>query len=184
LNLAIKATVGIAAYAKLVGLCGKKETEEKYRKIAEDFAAEITAFAGKFSHMPLTWDSGEETFSLKYNFAFDKLLGLNLFPQSLFESEVSYYVEKCNAYGTPLDTRATYTKSDWLLWTAMLASEKEDFEKIIEPMWLGYHLTPARVPMNDFYDTVTSLAMGCRHRSVVGGLYLKLLEERFKNIEI
>jgi hypothetical protein len=121
---------------------------------------------------------------MKYNLIWDKLWGLKLFPAEVYEGETRANLENMNPYGLPFDSLHTYTKSDWLLWTAMLASEKEDFEKIIEPMWLGYHLTPARVPMNDFYDTVTSLAMGCRHRSVVGGLYLKLLEERFKNIEI
>ena len=66
----------------------------------------------------------------------------------------------------------------------MLSDSKEGFEEFIAPMWLGYHLTPSRVPMNDFYDTVTSLAMGCRHRTVVGGLYLKLLEEKFKEFDV
>lgn len=177
LNLAIKATVGIAAYAKLVGLCGKKETEEKYRKIAEDFAAEITAFAGKFSHMPLTWDSGEETFSLKYNFAFDKLLGLNLFPQSLFESEVSYYVEKCNAYGTPLDTRATYTKSDWLMWVAALTEDENKRAVLVNALDRYLRETPDRVPFGDWYFTDDGKYRHFRARTVQGGCFILLLRK-------
>ena len=42
------------------------------------------------THLPLTWNSGEDTFGLKYNFAFDKILGLNLFNRELFEKEVDY----------------------------------------------------------------------------------------------
>ena len=60
------------------------------------FAKEITDFAKKFSHMPISWDSDESTFSLKYNFAFDKLLGLNLFPQEIFEKEIDCYLKKIN----------------------------------------------------------------------------------------
>lgn len=91
LNLAIKATVGIACYAELAGAAGKVNLAEQYRKKAEAFAEEITAFAKNFPHIPISWDSDESTFSLKYNFAFDKLLGLNLFPQEVFEKEIDCY---------------------------------------------------------------------------------------------
>ena len=119
---------------------------------------------------------------MKYNLIWDKLWGTNLFPSEVYEGEIKVCLENMNPYGLPFDSLHTYTKSDWLLWTAMLARSREDFEKMIAPMWLGYNLTPARVPMNDFYDTVTSLAMGCRHRSVVGGLFLKLLEKEFEEL--
>ena len=85
-NLAIKAIVGIAAYAELMKICGEEETYAKYRKIAEDYAQEVAAFGKQFKHIPITWDTGDETFSLKYNFAFDKLLGLGLFAQDVFET--------------------------------------------------------------------------------------------------
>jgi hypothetical protein len=35
---------------------------------------------------------------------------------------------------------------------------------------------PSRVPMTDWYDTVTSRQIGFQHRAVQGGLYIKLLE--------
>jgi hypothetical protein len=57
----------------------------------------------------------------------------------------------------PLDSRADYTKSDWLVWTATLCERKEDFEEFIAPMWLAFNLTPGRVPMTDWYYTITSL---------------------------
>ena len=50
-----------------------------------------------------------------------------------------------------------------------------DFEKIIAPLWLCYHKSHSRVPMTDFYDSVTSLQNGFQHRSVQGGLFIKLL---------
>lgn len=66
INLAIKATVGIACYAELSKMVGKDSTAKKFRSVAEKFAAEIIALSEK-GHLPLTWDSGEDTFGLKYN---------------------------------------------------------------------------------------------------------------------
>lgn len=69
----------------------------------------------------------------------------------------------------PLDNRKTYTKSDWLVWTATLAREKEDFEAFIEPLWRAYHYSPSRVLM-------TEIQAGFQHRTVQGGLCMKVLE--------
>jgi len=177
LNLAIKATVGIAAYAKLAGACQKSDVEAKYRGIAESFAAEITAFAAKFSHMPLTWDSDEKTFSLKYNFAFDKILGLGLFEQSLFESEVDYYVQKCAKFGTPLDSRKGYTKSDWLMWAASLTDDEEKRQKLVDALDKFLRLSPDRIPFGDWYETVGGKHWHFRNRTVQGGCFILLLRE-------
>ena len=65
----------------------------------------------------------------------------------------------------------------------VLIARREDFEAFISPLWLCYNLSLSRVPMNDFYDTVTSLAIGCRHRSVVGGIFIKLLEKKFEELK-
>ncbi len=183
-NLSLKAIIGIAAYALILKAFDRHGAADGYMNTAREMAKSwVERAKNSDGSFRLTFDR-PETRGMKYNLIWDKLWGLKLFPAEVYEGETRANLKSMNPYGLPFDSLHTYTKSDWLLWTAMLAPNREDFEKIIEPMWLGYNLTPARVPMNDFYDTVTSLAMGCRHRSVVGGLYLKLLEERFENIEI
>lgn len=175
LNLAIKATVGIACYAELVGAAGKATIAEKFRKTAEKFAKEITDFAKKFSHMPISWDSDESTFSLKYNFAFDKLLQLNLFPQDIFEREIDCYLKKTNKFGTPLDNRETYTKSDWLCWVTSLTDDREKREKLLTPIAEFLKESPDRVPFSDWYQTDTGSYIHFRARSVQGGCFILLL---------
>ena len=178
-NLSLKAIVGIAAYSLILKAFGRLEEAEGYMNTAREMAKSwVERARNSDGSFRLTFDQ-PETRGMKYNMIWDKLWGLGLFPNEAYASEIAVCLENMNPYGLPFDSLHTYTKSDWLLWTAMLAESREDFEKMIAPMWLGYHLTPARVPMNDFYDTVTSLAMGCRHRTVVGGLFLKLLEESF-----
>ncbi len=169
LNLAIKAVVGIAAYAELAG-------KNEYRSIAEDYAKQITEFISKFSHSPLTWDCGEETFSLKYNLAFDKIFNLGLFPQKILEKEVDYYIEKNNAYGVPLDSRASYTKTDWILWSARLTDDIEKRKKLISPINKYLQETAVRVPFSDWYETADGGKPGSfMARSVQGGCFILLL---------
>ena len=183
-NLALKAIVGIAAYSLILKAFNRSDEAKKYMQTAREMAKSwVERAKNSDGSYRLTFDR-PETHGMKYNMIWDKLWGLNLFPSEVYEGETRANLANMNPYGLPFDSLHTYTKSDWLLWTAMLAPEREDFEKIIAPMWLGYNLTPARVPMNDFYDTVTSLAMGCRHRSVVGGLFLKLLEKEFEKLDL
>lgn len=175
INLAIKATVGIAAYAELRKAMGDVEIGAQYRKTAEAFAAEITAFGEKYEHLPLTWDSDDATFSLKYNLAFDKVWKLGLFPQSLLEREVDCYLERLERYGTPLDTRADYSKSDWLMWAASLTDDAGKKRKLITALNLFLKEAPERIPFGDWYGTKDGKCCGFRARSVQGGCFILLL---------
>ena len=55
-----------------------------------------------------------------------------MFPASLAKKEIAFYETKENAFGLPLDNRATYTKLDWLIWTATLADNQKDFQAIAQ----------------------------------------------------
>ena len=175
LNLSIKATIGIGAYANLLLGAGDKKAD-KFYDVAQKFAKEIIDFSNKFAHSPITWDCGEESFSLKYNLAFDGILGLNLFPQEFKEREVSFYLEKLEKYSVPLDNRKSYTKSDWLCWVASLTEDNKKAQKIIAPIAEFLISSPARVPFCDWYDTVSGAQCGFQARSVQGGCFILLLK--------
>jgi hypothetical protein len=101
-----------------------------------------------------------------------------LFNQEIIRREVAWYQKKQERYGTPLDNRAAYTKADWLVWAGTLAETREDFQRIVEPLWVFLNETPDRVPFTDWYDTKTARQIGFQHRTVVGGLFIKLLKDR------
>jgi hypothetical protein len=93
------------------------------------------------------------------------------------QKEIAYYLTKQNQYGLPLDNRRTYTKLDWILWTATLAGNQSDFEKIVSPAYQFANDSESRVPLTDWYDTVTAKQQGFQARSVVGGLFVKMLAD-------
>ena len=53
-------------------------------------------------------------------------------PAGVTRKEIAFYETKENKFGLPLDNRKDYTKLDWLIWTATLADNQKDFEKIAD----------------------------------------------------
>ncbi len=92
------------------------------------------------------------------------------------QKEISYYLKKQNRFGLPLDNRADYTKTDWIVWTACLAQTKEVFETLVNPIFDFLNVSPNRVPFTDWYDTKTARQVAFQARSVVGGVFLPLLK--------
>ena len=128
-------------------------------------------------HYKLAFDK-PGTWSQKYNLVWDQLLGLHLFPASVRETELAFYRKQLNLYGLPLDSRATYTKLDWELWTATLSSSQNQFDTFVNPLVQWVSATPSRVPLTDWYDTITGRQQGFQARSVVGGIYIKALADK------
>lgn len=178
-NLSIKAIMGIASYGKLANMLGKEDVGDKYLQKAKEMAVEWERMANDGDHYRLTFDL-PGTWSQKYNIVWDKLLGFNVFDPSIVQKELAYYRTKQNEYGLPLDNRATYTKTDWIIWTATLTGEKDDFDALVDLVYKYANETSSRVPISDWHDTVTAVRMNFKARSVVGGYYMKLLEDKIK----
>ncbi|MDR3366801.1 MAG: DUF4965 domain-containing protein [Prevotellaceae bacterium] len=174
-NLSVKAILGIASYGRLAAMLGKQEVADEYTQKAKNMAQEWVKMANDGDHYRLTFDK-PGTWSQKYNLVWDKLLNLNIFPSSVAQTEVAYYLTRQNAYGLPLDNRATYTKADWIVWTATLADNKATFEQFIRPLHNFANTTPDRVPLSDWYFTDRPHQRGFQARSVVGGFFIKMLE--------
>ena len=175
-NLSIKAILALGSYGMLADMTGRKDVAAKYNQTARDFARRWLDLAKDGDHYRLAFDK-PGTWSQKYNLVWDKILGLNLFPSDVARTEIAFYLTKQNKYGLPLDNRKDYTKLDWVLWTATLADTPADFEKLVAPAYQFANDSESRVPLTDWYDTVTAKQQGFQGRSVVGGLFIKMLSD-------
>jgi hypothetical protein len=178
-NLSVKAIVALAAYAKLAHMLNLKNDEIKYNKLAKDMAAQWVALAADGDHYALTFQN-KGTWSQKYNLVWDKLLDLQIFPAAVAQKEVQFYLKHQNKYGLPLDSRKTYSKSDWIIWSATLSEDQQTFGKFITPLFDYVTQTPDRAPLSDWHETTNAKVVGFRARSVVGGYYIKMLADKLK----
>ena len=173
-NLTVKALVGIEAFSLICRFLGKEELAEEYERKARAFSKAFREKAGT-GILPLAYGE-KDTFSIKYNILFDKLFGFSLIGQDICEAETSYYIEKANRFGVPLDTREDYTKADWILWAAALTDDKEKCEALYSPVVNYLAQTPSRVPFGDWYYSTRGDIVHFINRSVVGGCFAPLLK--------
>lgn len=172
-NLSLKAIVALGAYGQLFG-------EKKYTDAAKDMAARWVRDAKRADGIGynLTFDD-PQTWSLKYNIVWDRLLNLGLFDESVSREEQTVYLREMHRYGVPLDSRADYTKIDWLAWTTIMTDDATYRDRVYRAICRMVCESRDRIPVTDWYDAMDGRCVGFRARSVLGGFYINLLEEDF-----
>ncbi|KAN0093963.1 DUF1793 domain containing protein [Hyaloscypha variabilis] len=124
-NLALKGIIGIDAMAVIANLTGNWDDGDRYSNISHNYVSKWQglgiAYDAKPPHTTLSYNQND-THGLVYNLYSDRLLDLNLVPQSVYDMQSVFYATIEQKHGIPLDTRHYYTKSDWEMWAAAISS--------------------------------------------------------------
>ncbi|TFK43420.1 DUF1793-domain-containing protein [Crucibulum laeve] len=174
-NLAIKGIIGIKAMSQIAQRLGDTSKSANYSSIAASYVSQWQTLAASSSGKHVTLSYGNSaSWGLTYNLYADKLLKLNLFPASVYEMQTAWYKTVAQPFGIPLDTRHTYTKSDWEIWTAGIVTDTATRDLFISSVkkWASDGLSTQ--PFGDWYETTNGQPEGFRARPVVGG-HLALL---------
>jgi hypothetical protein len=175
-NLSIKAILGLACYGDMCRLRGDAAGAQKYHQLAVADAAHWVIAAADDDHSRLAFDK-PGTWSQKYNLVWDGILGLNVFPPEVAQKEIAFYKKSLQRYGLPLDSRTKLSKTDWTFWSATLASNPDDFQALISPIYDYLNETTARSPFVDSYETDNIHSDGMHARPVIGGVFVKMLSD-------
>ena len=172
-NLSVKSILAFAAFADLAARLDKVEVCQKYRALAEDSVPRWirAADGGANGGFRLAFDR-PDSWSLKYNLVWDRVLGFNLFPKEVARREIAAYRRQARPFGVPLDCRREYAKVDWLFWCAALTGERADLDFITDLVHRYVDETPDRNPFPDWYFANNGRVRGFLGRSVIGGVFM------------
>ena len=178
-NLSVKAINAIGAYAYLCKLRGETTKAAKYMALARSMVGqwEKADISSSGTHYRLGFKS-PHSWSQKYNMIWSNVLGLHLFPKSVEQRELAYYMTKMQVFGLPLDSRKLYTEDPWNFFTASLAPGSIYFHRIMNGVYHFADQTPNRLGLADFYWTNNARCAGMYARPVMGSVFITLLTDK------
>ena len=180
-NLAAKAIMGVMSYSEILRMLGDDEGANEYKGKAQDMADfwkknAYSTNGGK--HYLLNFGANSDTWSTKYNLVWDKIWEWNIM-KDVRTTEMSYYMNKMQAYGLPLDSRGDLCKSDWQMWVMGYADIQSQRTTLINTLWKYINETPSRVPVCDNHNVKAGSQAMFQARSVVGGYWMRVFVEQF-----
>jgi hypothetical protein len=182
-NLSVKAIMAVGAYANLIPYIGGNTRDiERFQTYAKNMALLWEADARDGDHYRMEFHKGG-TWSQKYNLVWDLMWGTHYFPFEVVDREIKFYLKNQQKYGLPLDSRDMMTKSDWILWTAAMAPDTETFLQFADRHWDYINETPSRIPLSDFFLADRGTSCNFSARSVIGGLWMKVLMDKYRPAE-
>ncbi len=197
-NLALKGISGVAAFAQIANIAGVNADATYYRNQATlgigTWARLSQNSAGTHllhtyreaanAYSPDTTGEADSDWSMLYNAFPNRLLGLNLIPQSILAEQAAFYITQERPLGVPLQpetldeggVQTTIAKSDWNLWTGTALENATLQQNIIGEVYKYANTVKSGNPFSDWYDPTgtTNFVSGFQARPVQGGIFAPL----------
>ncbi|RYP88555.1 hypothetical protein DL769_000251 [Monosporascus sp. CRB-8-3] len=181
-NLALKGIIGLRAMSDIAALTGQAEDAASFGDTARSYIERWQELginkAADPPHTTLSYGDAS-SHGLLYNLYANSLLGFgyDFVPKSVYDGQSAFYPTVALEYGVPLDTRHTWTKTDWMMWAAAIASEdtRDTFIRLLA-RWISE--TTTNMAFTDLYDAATgdypNPGLRFTARPVVGGHFALL----------
>jgi hypothetical protein len=111
-----------------------------------------------------------------------KVLGTNIFSETIVNNELKYYITKVKHFGVSLDQRSDLTKTDWIVYIASLTDDRELQQKIYGGVVNFLKESECRVPFSDLYHVDNGIIKDFQNRPVQGAIFMLLLKDKAKTI--
>ncbi|BGP16274.1 hypothetical protein JCM10213_007718 [Rhodosporidiobolus nylandii] len=185
-SLVVKGILGMRAFSEIAGELGEERDQQYFRDVSDRYRDTFLDLAIAKDGTHLLGAYGNQTsWVTQYNLYFDKLLGLSVFPSSVYEMQDAFYETVAEPYGPPLDWRfPTRTKTDWLAWAGATCGSPSSPSSPTNPcrrLFLDGLAEYFRASKNAvFGDAITpqeGWSVGFLSRPVAGGHYALLAAE-------
>ncbi|KZV85915.1 DUF1793-domain-containing protein [Exidia glandulosa HHB12029] len=152
-NLAVKGIIALGAMSAIANMTG-------HSSVGSDYYAQATNLAQQWAKLALSSDGSHITFqygtgtdpSLAYNLYMDRLLGLNLIPQRIFDAQENDCRAKLTAFGMPLVADQSISSSVWNIWAAALFNDTSVRDRVIDAVALYAAHGSSFSPFADVYN--------------------------------
>ena len=178
-NLGLKGIVAMGAMAEVATMIGKTDDAATYSQWASDHMTQWQTDAIQTSANPphANWGYGEtDSWGVLYSVFPDRLLGLNVVPQSVLDMQEAWYPTVAGQYGIPFNDATSGDKNDWVMWVASVSGD--DLKSLIYSRFAKWINETPRGDLTDDFDVNTGGNgigdPGFMNRPVVGGYFAPL----------
>ncbi|GAA5888237.1 hypothetical protein JCM5296_000242 [Sporobolomyces johnsonii] len=189
-SLVIKGIMGLRSMSEIAADLGETADRDHYRAAADRFVQTFLklAVADDGSHL-LSSYGNQSSWLTHYNLYYDKLLGTEQFPDSVYAMQDAFYPTIAEPYGPPLDSRFPQrAKTDWLLWAAGASSPGSSARRLLVDAVARYFRADKNAVFGDAITPQEGWSVGFLSRPVAGGHYSLLglhvmAQERKRRLE-
>jgi hypothetical protein len=175
-NLSIKSIQAIKCFSLIAERFGYNDDKDEALNTLNEFMNLFNELFKDSTHLPLSYYGSDDTYSLKYNLAYDKILNTHLFSEKLLNNEINHYLTKVKNFSIPLDHRSDLTKTDWILYVCSLTDDLNIQRKLYKGVTKFLKESLCRVPFSDLYHVECSNIKDFQNRPVQGGIFILLLK--------
>ncbi|KAF7428113.1 hypothetical protein PC9H_007332 [Pleurotus ostreatus] len=158
-NLALKGIIGIAAMSKIADAAGETSDRDRFNATAHTAIDLWQKEAVSSSSVNFVYGSSDNS-ALIYNLYADKLLKLNLVPDSVYTLLTSFYQSSAGSmkYGIPLSSQPSQnTSTNWMMFAASTTTNNATRDVLISQVYEYASSSLNNAPFSSLYNPSTGV---------------------------